>query len=43
MNSEPDWAVQAQQFQQSLGQNWTQALSAFQGLGTGADCRPRPS
>src|SRR4030095_6895252 len=35
MNSEPDWAAQAEQFQQSLGQNWTQALSSFQGLGTG--------
>ncbi len=36
MNSEPDWVAQAQQFQQSLSQNWASALSSFQGLDAAA-------
>ncbi len=40
MNSEPDWAQAAQQFQQSFGGEWTKAFGSFQALGTGsAPCR----
>jgi polyhydroxyalkanoate synthase subunit PhaC len=35
MNSEPDWAATAQQFQQNFGQQWNQALQSFGGLDLG--------
>jgi polyhydroxyalkanoate synthase subunit PhaC len=31
MNSEPDWAASAQQFQQSLSETWSKTLQSFQG------------
>jgi polyhydroxyalkanoate synthase len=36
MNSEADWSAAAQQFQQTLGQNWTHAMQSFGGLNSGA-------
>lgn len=36
MNSDANWAAQAQQFQQGLGRQWTQALQSFQHAGSGA-------
>jgi polyhydroxyalkanoate synthase len=33
MHSEPDWAAAARQFQQTLGQGWTQALQSFASVG----------
>lgn len=33
MNSEANWASQAQQFQQDLGRQWSQALQSFQQAG----------
>ena len=36
MNSDVDWAAQASQFQQNLGQQWAQALQAFQPGGAAA-------
>jgi polyhydroxyalkanoate synthase len=36
MNSEADWSAAAQQFQQNLGQNWTQAMQSFGALNGGA-------
>lgn len=36
MNSDANWAAQAQQFQQGLGNQWTQALQSFQQAGSGA-------
>lgn len=35
MNSEANWAGQAQQFQQDLGRQWSQALQSFQQAGEG--------
>jgi polyhydroxyalkanoate synthase len=36
MNSEPDWAAQAQQFQQDLGRQWQKALMSLQDTAPGA-------
>src|SRR4051812_47710800 len=35
MNTQTPWAEQARQFQQNIGQGWTQALESLQGLSTG--------
>lgn len=40
MNSDANWAAQAQQFQQSLGKQWQQALQSFQQAGPGAPSAP---
>jgi polyhydroxyalkanoate synthase len=41
MNSDADWAVQAQRFQQEAGRQWGQALQSFQQqLGTGGTGAP---
>ncbi|MCE3269942.1 MAG: phbC [Ramlibacter sp.] len=40
MNSDVDWAAQAQRFQQDLAQQWTQALQQFQPAGGGAGAVP---
>ena len=42
MNSEADWSATARQFQQDLGQNWTQAMQSFGGLGSGTALPPIP-
>jgi polyhydroxyalkanoate synthase subunit PhaC len=42
MNSESDWAATAQQFQQNLGQQWSQALQSFGGLGAGTTMPSMP-
>jgi polyhydroxyalkanoate synthase subunit PhaC len=42
MNSEPDWAAAAQQFQQNLGESWTRAMQSFQGGGLGGT-EPMPA
>jgi len=42
MNSEPDWAQAAQQFQQDLGENWSRALQSFQGLNPGGGTPSMP-
>ncbi len=33
MNSQPDWAAQAQAFQKNISENWQRALSSIQGTG----------
>jgi polyhydroxyalkanoate synthase subunit PhaC len=35
MNSQPDWAQAARQFQQGFGEQWAQALQSFGGLDAG--------
>lgn len=40
MNSDVDWAAQASQFQQNLGQQWAQAMQAFQQAGAPATHLP---
>lgn len=40
MNSEANWATQAQQFQQDLGRQWSQALQSFQHAGEGMPAMP---
>jgi polyhydroxyalkanoate synthase len=40
MNSDVDWAAQAQRFQQDLGQQWTKALQQFQPVAAGAGAAP---
>jgi polyhydroxyalkanoate synthase len=40
MNSDVDWAAQAQRFQQDLAQQWTQALQQFQPAVGGAGAVP---
>ncbi|WP_332824969.1 class I poly(R)-hydroxyalkanoic acid synthase [Ramlibacter sp.] len=40
MNSDVDWAAQAQRFQQDLAQQWTQALQQFQPAAGGAGAVP---
>ncbi|MCW8199773.1 class I poly(R)-hydroxyalkanoic acid synthase [Verminephrobacter aporrectodeae subsp. tuberculatae] len=42
MHSESPWAASAQQFQQILGQSWTQALQAFQKLNLGTQLPAAP-
>ncbi|MBA3774482.1 MAG: class I poly(R)-hydroxyalkanoic acid synthase [Ramlibacter sp.] len=42
MNSEPDWAAQAQHFQQSLGDGWKQALQSFPGMSSSVAVPPVP-
>ncbi len=42
MNSEADWSATARQFQQDLGQNWTQAMQSFGGLAGGASLPAMP-
>jgi polyhydroxyalkanoate synthase subunit PhaC len=42
MNSESDWTATAQQFQQNLGQQWSQALQSFGGLGAGTTMPSMP-
>jgi polyhydroxyalkanoate synthase subunit PhaC len=42
MNSESDWTATAQQFQQDLGQQWSQALQSFGGLGAGTTMPSMP-
>ncbi|HZY19286.1 MAG TPA: class I poly(R)-hydroxyalkanoic acid synthase [Ramlibacter sp.] len=36
MHSEADWPAAARQFQQQLGEGWTQAMKSFSGLGASA-------
>jgi polyhydroxyalkanoate synthase len=42
MNSEADWNATARQFQQGLGQSWTQAMQSFGGLNSGAALAAMP-
>jgi polyhydroxyalkanoate synthase subunit PhaC len=42
MNSQPDWAQAAQQFQQGFGDQWAKALQSFGGLDAGAGVSALP-